>query len=77
MACLAGAEKLVHDLHRCISEHWEDDDFVACKVDLRNAFNEPFSVHFYEMDNVSPCLVAEQGVWQEDPLGLLLFSHIP
>ena len=40
MAYPAGAEKLVHDLHRCISEHWEDDDFVVCKVDLRNAFNE-------------------------------------
>ena len=40
MACLAGAEKLVHGLGRCISEHWEDDDFVAFKVDLRNAYNE-------------------------------------
>ena len=36
----AGAEKLVHGLRRCILEHWEDDDFVACKVDVRNAFNE-------------------------------------
>ena len=36
----AGAEKLVHGLRRCIRDHWEDDDFVACKVDLRNAFNE-------------------------------------
>ena len=36
MACPAGAEKLVHGLQRCISEHWEDDDFI----DLRNAFNE-------------------------------------
>ncbi|KAL5468955.1 hypothetical protein EMCRGX_G030116 [Ephydatia muelleri] len=34
------AEKLVHGLCRCILEHGEDDDFVACKVDLRNAFNE-------------------------------------
>ena len=25
---------------RCIMDHWDDDDFVACKVDLRNAFNE-------------------------------------
>ena len=40
VACPAGAEKLVHGLRRCISEHWEDDDFVACKIDLRNAFNE-------------------------------------
>ena len=40
VACPAGAEKLVHGLWRGISEHWEDDDFIACKVDLRNAFNE-------------------------------------
>ena len=40
VACSAGAENLIHGLCRCISEHWEDDDFVACKVDLRNAFNE-------------------------------------
>ena len=40
MASPAGAEKLVHGLGCCISEHWEDDDFVACKIHLRNAFNE-------------------------------------
>ena len=40
MAYQAGAEKLVHSLRHCISEHWEDDYFVACKLDLRNAFNE-------------------------------------
>ena len=40
VACPAGAEKLVHDLRRCITEHWEDDDLVACKIDLKNAFNE-------------------------------------
>ena len=38
--CPAGAGKLVHGLRQCIRDHWEDDDFVACKVDLRNAFNE-------------------------------------
>ena len=36
----AGAEKLVHGFRRCISEHWGDREFVACKVDLKNAFNE-------------------------------------
>ena len=36
----AGAEKLVHGFCRCISEHWGDREFVACKVDLKNAFNE-------------------------------------
>ena len=40
VVCPAGAEKLVHGLRQCIRDHWEDDDFVACKVDLRNAFNE-------------------------------------
>ena len=40
VACPAGVEKLVHGLRQCIRDHWEDDDFVACKVDLRNAFNE-------------------------------------
>eukprot|EP00731_Ephydatia_muelleri_P016405 Em0009g829a len=36
----AGAEKLVHGFRRCISEHWGNREFVACKVDLKNAFNE-------------------------------------
>ena len=40
MACPVRAEKLVHGLHRCIRDYWKDGDFVACKVDLRNAFNE-------------------------------------
>ena len=57
VACPAGAEKLVHGLRRCISEHWEDDDCVACKIDLRNAFNEvsrlalleEYATHFPEL----------------------------
>ena len=40
VACPARAEKLVHGFRRCISEHWGDREFVACKVDLKNAFNE-------------------------------------
>ena len=34
VACPAGAEKLVHGLWRCISEHWEDDDFIAARLTL-------------------------------------------
>ena len=33
VACSVGAEKLVHGFRHCISEHWEEDDFVA----VRNA----------------------------------------
>ena len=71
MVCPAGAEKSVHGLRLCISEHWEDDDFVACKIDLRNAFNEisrqalleECATHFPDifrwvfgvMDNTPPC----------------------
>ena len=40
VACPAGADKLVHGLRRCIRDHWENDDFVACKIDLRSAFDE-------------------------------------
>ena len=27
-------------MRRCFRDHWEDEDFVACKIDLKNAFNE-------------------------------------
>ena len=39
VACRAGAEKVTHGLRICIEEHWSDDDFVAFKVDMKNAFN--------------------------------------
>ena len=40
VACPAGAEKLIHNFRRCLTDHWGDDDFVVCKIDLSNAFNE-------------------------------------
>ena len=39
VVCHAGAEKVTHGLRICIEEHWSDDDFVAFKVDMKNAFN--------------------------------------
>ena len=39
MACRAGAEKVTHGLRICIEEHWSNDNFVAFKVDMKNAFN--------------------------------------
>ena len=39
MACRADAEKVTHGLRICIEEHWSDDNSVAFKVDMRNAFN--------------------------------------
>ena len=35
----SGAEKVTHGLRICIEEHWSDDNFVAFKVDVKNAFN--------------------------------------
>ena len=84
------AEKLVQGLCRCISEHWVDDDFIACKIDLSNAFNEisgPTSQNF--SDGFCLCygqhptlwhsvgtLSSEQGVQQWNPLGPILFSLV-
>eukprot|EP00731_Ephydatia_muelleri_P002494 Em0001g2494a len=39
VACSHGTEKVVHGLRKCIEEHWDDEDFVVLKVDMRNAFN--------------------------------------
>ena len=39
VACRAGAEKVTHGLRIWIEEHWSDDDFVAFKIDMKNAFN--------------------------------------
>ena len=36
VACTAGSEKI---LRKCIEDHWDDEDFVVLKVDMRNAFN--------------------------------------
>ena len=38
MACPAGADKIKHGVRRCVQDHWNDDDFVLCKIDLTNAF---------------------------------------
>ena len=39
VACTAGSEKIIHGLRKCIEDHWDDEDFVVLKVDIRNAFN--------------------------------------
>ena len=40
VACTAGLEKIIHGLMKCIEDHhWDDEDFVVLKVDMRNAFN--------------------------------------
>ena len=39
VACPSGAEKVVHGLRNCMDEHWNTEDFVVVKVDMRNAFN--------------------------------------
>ena len=39
VACLYGAEIIVHGLRDCIEQHWLEDGFVVLKVDLKNAFN--------------------------------------
>ena len=38
VACPAGAEKVIHGVRSCIQEHWKDDNFTVCKVDMSNAF---------------------------------------
>ena len=39
VACHSGSERIIHGLRKCIDDHWDDDDFVVFKVDIRNAFN--------------------------------------
>ena len=39
VACRSGSEHITHGLRKCIDDHWDDDDFVVFKVDMRNAFN--------------------------------------
>ena len=34
VACPAGAEKVIHGVRSCIQEHWKDDNFTVCKVDM-------------------------------------------
>ncbi|KAL5515153.1 hypothetical protein EMCRGX_G000280 [Ephydatia muelleri] len=52
-----GAEKVIHGVRSSIQEHWKDDKFTVCKVDMSNAFNlvsrqallEECAVHFTEL----------------------------
>ena len=39
VACPAGAEKIIHGVRRYVKNHWKDEDFVMCKIDLTNTFN--------------------------------------
>ena len=39
VATPAGAERIIHLCRKTFAEHIEDDDFLLCKVDLKNAFN--------------------------------------
>ena len=39
VAIPAGAERVIHLCRLTMAEHVDDEDFVLCKVDLRNAFN--------------------------------------
>ncbi|KAL5488771.1 hypothetical protein EMCRGX_G017764 [Ephydatia muelleri] len=80
VACSSGAEKVIHGLRNCMDKHWNTEDFVVLKVDMRNAFNvvsrqavlDECSVHLPEL---LPW-VSEAGVQQGDPLGPLLFCLV-
>ena len=39
VATPAGAERVIHICRRLVAHHINNEDFVLCKVDLRNAFN--------------------------------------
>ena len=78
VACPGGAETMVHSLRACVDRHWEDDDFVVLKVDLRNAFNnvsrqavlDQCHSHFPELlPWVSWCYSHPTNLWH--PLGSL------
>ena len=40
VATPAGAERVIHLCRQAFAARTEDDDFVLCKIDLRNAFNQ-------------------------------------
>ena len=78
VACPAGAEKIIHGVRRCVQDHWNDDDFVLCKIDLTNAFNmvshqallEECATHFPELFPwVSWCYGQHPTLWH--PMGVL------
>ena len=39
VATPAGAERVIHLCRKTFAEHTDDDDFLLCKIDLKNAFN--------------------------------------
>ena len=39
VACSSGSEKIIHGLRKSIEDHWMEEDFVAFKIDMQNAFN--------------------------------------
>eukprot|EP00731_Ephydatia_muelleri_P019513 Em0012g338a len=72
VACTAGAEKVIHGVRSCIKEHWIDDNFTVCKVDMSNAFNcvsrqallEECAVHFPELlPWVGWCYGSQPTLW--------------
>ena len=76
VACPAGADMVIHGVRSCIQEHWKDDNFTVCKVDLSNAFNlvsrqallEECAVHFPELlPWVGWCYGSHPTLWH--PLG--------
>ena len=78
VACPAGAEKIIHGVRRCVQDHWNDDYFVMCKIDLTNAFNmvscqalcEECGTHFPELFPwVSWCYGQCPTLWH--PMGVL------
>ncbi|KAL5481676.1 hypothetical protein EMCRGX_G021889 [Ephydatia muelleri] len=92
VACRSGSERIIHGLRKCIDDHWDDDDFVVFKVDMRNAFNRyqdrlslmnvlPSSQKSYPglFGVTRPTLssgIPQFGVQQGDPLRPLLFSLV-
>ena len=79
----AGAEKIIHGVLvcRCVQDHWNDDDFVLCKIDLTNAFNmvscqallEECATHFPELFPwVSWCYGQHPKLWH--PMGVLVLN---
>ena len=78
VACPAGAEKIIHEVRRYVKNHWKDEDFVMCKIDLTNTFNmvscqallEKCATHFPGLFPwVSWCYGQHPSLWH--PMGVL------
>ena len=58
VATAAGAERMIHLCRQTVSKHAEDPDFVLCKVDLSNAFNNVSRSAFLSMAREHfPCIL--------------------